>query len=355
MAKVKLLELAMHTVFEQPASGRAEPDIATGLTPLEPESATFIEKKLEEALEDSGEIVRMKKPPTPVPELLDNYILDKCDLLTFSSLAAVQLQQVQTRITPSGLLLVARVFHGDQESVLLAKMEHDVGVRAPLAHNSLGKRYHSLEIIRDLFMTSKTKVFKVGLFDYSFPENGHGRLRDNQAQEQDGALYFLHGFLGCEYTRRPEIITRDFYSAVAKSLKGTPVTERAGSFVALVQELTSNSKTIDAATFASSHLDESARQRFNHLRAAEGIPRRFIKNLSLIENELNSVEIRYDTGTILYTLPDQIDSTVVINGDQTTVSGSVQGFTPSTKRLKPSQLFPEVSPRQNEPPGSSGS
>jgi hypothetical protein len=341
---LELRELAIHVVLKQLRGVPVAPKLSEALTPLDRESSHFLEGKFLEAFDEANDIVRMDDPVSPVPSLIQQFHAGQLSLLDMSQLIAERLQEVQSGVTSDGLLLVGRATRERDRLLVIAKMEHERGARAEPRTDELGRSVYQIEVLNDLFLTSKTRVFKVAVFDDRCADIGNfrGRLSDSQSPGRQLADYFLHDFLGCERARRAEVITQDFFRTVSRKSRGMQPNERAKVYVAMVTDLSSNSRRVNVRDFAMNHLPVDMRDDFLQSVHDAGVPQVFVKDNSLIEGELNSIQIDFENGSILYSLPEEIGNSVVIGNDQTEVRSRPATVGPARKRLSQADRFPEV-------------
>jgi len=344
MPDFELRELAIHVVLKQPRGLHIEPRLSEALTPLDREASRFLEAKFTQAIEEANDIVRMDDPQSPLPELIQGYHSGGRNLLETSQLIAERLQMVQSGSTSDGLLLVGHASQDRRDLLVVAKMEHESGARAEPRTDGDGKSVYRIEVLNDLFLTSKTRVFKVALFDdrCADPETFRGRLTDSQVPGRALADYFLHDFLGCERARKAEVLTQSFFKAVARATRGLGISERARVHVAVITELSSNAQQVRVREFAASHLPVDAREDFLEVVRQANVPSVFTKDTALIEGELNSIQVDFENGSILYSLPEAIGETVLIAEDQTSVVSRPSSVASGGKRLSQVQRFPDV-------------
>ncbi len=344
MPSFELRELAIHVVLRQMKGHTVEPKLSQGLSPLDGASAQFLERKFHDALAEASDIVRMDDPDSLVPDVVHGYHLGLHGLLETSQLIARRLQQVQTGVTSDGLVLVGDVRRDAEKLLVIAKMEHERGARAEPVENAAGESVYQIELLDDLFLTSKTKVFKVASFDErcSKMEDFRGKLTDAQTTGRHVADYFLYEFLGCERARRAEVLTQSFFRAATKALRSMPVQERALIHVAMVTDLLSNARQVRVKDFAHNHVPRDMREDFIAAVTTAELPLAFTKDTTLIESELRSVQINYENGSILYSLPESIGESVIISDERTSVNSRPSALKPGTKRLSQAERFPEV-------------
>lgn len=115
--------------------------------------------------------------------------------------------------------------------------------------------------------------------------------------------------------------------------------------VAMVTDLLSNARQVRVRDFADNHVPRDMRDDFVAAFVAAELPLVFAKDTTLIDNELNSVQINFDNGSILYLLPESIGESVIIGDEETTVNSRASNVKAGTKRLSQVDRFPEVTRR----------
>jgi hypothetical protein len=129
---------------------------------------------------------------------------------------AMHLHASQTGVNPAGLLVVSSAVVDGNRALAILKLEKESGVRVHEDKTADGRRTLSMEHIRELMLTDRTKVFKVGLF---YPTTGgtvEGLVSDKQRGYQpqnEVADFFLKRFLGCALKQLPPVVTQDFLQA----------------------------------------------------------------------------------------------------------------------------------------------
>lgn len=176
---------------------------------------------------------------------------------------------------------------------------------------------YNVEYMRDLFLTGRTRVFKIALFllDEAALE---GWVSDLQARGPDIADFFLTTFLGCRLTSDPSVVTRTFHLAAEKFINeivSDPET-KVRYETALLAQLNSNDKEISLNTFANKYLDTKDRAPFVKDLAAAGVTTSFVKDTQLISKKLRKLQYEFSQG-VKVTYPADIPEDVVHVSAQT--------------------------------------
>lgn len=351
MPGIQLKELAIHVVLRQLRGTHLSPKLSQGLTPLDRETSQFLESKFVQAFDEANDIVRMDNPSSPTPDLIHRYHTGEIPLLELSQALGDRLQIAQTGATSDGLLLVGHALRDSEDVLVVAKMEHERGARAEPVVNSRGESVYQIELLNDLFLTAKTRVFKVAVFDRRCAnlDTFRGRLADSQVAGRDLADYFLHDFLGCERARKAEVLTKSFFRSVNNAVRSLPPQDRAQVHVAMMTHLLSNATQVRVREFAADHVPREIREDFLSTVEAAGVPNVFLKDTALISGDLSAIQVSFENGSILYSLPDQIGETVLIEEDRTSVVSRASQVGPARKRLSQVDRFPDVPTSDRRP------
>ncbi len=199
--------------------------------------------------------------------------------------------------------MVSATLHG-QRALAILKLEKESGVRVRQEATEGGPRILSLEHIRELMMTDKTKVFKAGLF-YGTDGTVEGLVSDHQRgylPQTEVADFFLKKFLGCKLRQVPSAVTRAFLQATEGFINDEirNATTKARYQIALLAEMQSTHGTIRPRDFAEQHFNTSDRQRYiDHLQQAQVPTQGFEKDTKLVESRLKNIRLDFESGLIM--------------------------------------------------------
>lgn len=226
-------------------------------------------------------------------------------LVAVSRTLASHLYGVQTGRNSPGLLAVitGRVDSGPCLGIL--KLEREQGLRVHIEIEG-GTTVVDVELLRDLTLTDKTKVFKTSLFRLtgSTADTLEGRVADDQRGLAEGtgvATFFLTTFLGCMLKISPEQATRAFAEAAESFFNERigDVERRARYQVALLAKLQDNTLDVRPRDFAQNVLEPADRSQFlDYVREAELDPdAAFEKDASLARS--NGFRMIFESGMAL--------------------------------------------------------
>lgn len=291
---------------------RAEPATSEALAPYDADVARFFERKISGSLTKGAQEIQ-PLPDAEVPRLILRHFAEESDLVTVSSELAHRLYDVQAGSMSSGLLVVVAANHGDEPVLVVLKLEKEEGARASQTRVE-GKTTLTVEYMRELFLTGRTRVFKVAAFRGHAPAGSlRGWVSDPQIQGTGIARFFLDDFLGCRLTEAPQVTTQRFHQLAEEYVNdqvADPAT-RARYETALVAELQSNRPALDVASFAEQNLDVDDRQPFAAHLQAGGVSRQFPKNLDLIKSKLRRLQYAFASGVRVTAPADAVDAEVL--------------------------------------------
>jgi hypothetical protein len=195
---------------------------------------------------------------------------------------------------------------GGTPVVAIVKLERERGVRFVLDEID-GRQVVDLELLRNLTLTDKTKVFKTALLVCPSSADATavtGRVSDDQRGRSEGlpvASFFLTTFLGCQPKVKAAKATFDFIRAANTSFNEDVVSpETRGRYqVALVAAMQSHTADLRPRSFANEHLDQVDRSTFLARVQKAGIDPNvaFPKDLSLVKVE--RFKLTFDSGMVL--------------------------------------------------------
>lgn len=238
--------------------------------PLDEQIRSYFERKIKQSLRNGGlEVAADPNGAPTVREGVAAILEDPHRLVAVSQDFAHHLDESQTRRNPAGLLVTAvgTVSEGDVVSVL--KLEREQGLQLRI-HDEGGHAEAVLQLLRDLTLTDKTKIFKTSLLRLDTPQDPEtmsGLASDDQRGREEGAgvaNFFLFTFLGCQLKTNPEKATRDFVLATQQFINEDVASDerRANYQVALLATLQSPTHDLHPKHFADEHLLATDRPHF---------------------------------------------------------------------------------------------
>lgn len=255
-----------------------------------------------------------------VREAVAAMIADANEIVAASRAVAEHLHASQTGRNSAGLLTVVIGTIDGAPCVCVLKLEREQGLRFNITTDDQGRNRVDLELLRQLTLTDKTKVFKTSLLTVGPGGDGaavRGRVSDDQRGRQDGvgvATFYLNEFLGCRLKESPAKQTREFVQA-AEEFFTEHVTnpQTHGTYqVAMLAEMQSNTMDLRPQDFAREHLQPADRQPFSQAMRDAGLDPTvpFEKDISLVR--ISKFRIDFEHGMVLVGPPAAMDQHVNI-------------------------------------------
>jgi hypothetical protein len=310
MIEVGLLQVdgaIFHQIPEKhelaPDGSAAQPIRSTIESPLDDELEFFLRNRLARTFGEAAQPVRREADSaSPTPDMVSDALAGPTPdiVVPFHPLADL-LHDVQAHNSPSGLLTVVRGSCGATPILAIAKIEEERGLSFSTEIDGEDVRVE-VAIQDGLVLTDKTEVFKAAIF-YLQDENLVGLVTDDQAgsaYNRPTSNYWLHDFLGCEYSNDVDVATRDWIKATkhfARSdLKDDPQ-KQSDVLTAMHTELRSNRTTIDPKRFIENHVPLDRQDRALERLRTNGVPnRRFPKSESVAASAPPKRKYIFDSG-----------------------------------------------------------
>ncbi|WP_242453420.1 nucleoid-associated protein [Mycolicibacterium sp. P9-64] len=293
------------------------PKLSEIVSPYDAEVARFFERKISESLSKSKHAIQPADDERRVPILIAEQLADPKDgLLDASTSLAGHLFAAQSGAMSPGLLVVMEgTYRSAAPFLAVLKLEKEEGARAATTEID-GRSTFSVEYMKDLFLTGRTRVFKVSVFMVgdADPPKLRGWISDPQSRGIAVADFFLDVFLGCALVDDPRITTRQFHTE-AESFINNRVADPATKMryeTALVAELQGNSTEINIRSFAARHLDLHDRAPFEKAVTTAGVARSFVKDTS--QTKLARVQYEFMQGVKVSYPADTPDDVVSVSG-----------------------------------------
>lgn len=231
-----------------------------------------------------------------------DFPVNEKDAISVTQGIAKELHVVQTAQNPGGILLFIQCHTGQRHALAILKVEREEGVRIRRDQNISGQTTFSVQHIKDLMLTKKTKLFKIVLFYINDADQVIGYLCDQQqgySQKGGVANFFLKDFLGCKLKEEPHITTKKFFEITVEYLNNVdlPAEAKTQIHTHLISELTNNNPAINPLDFARRSLPSDKIQNYmNKLAENELAQSTFIKDNLLISGKIKKVQYEFQSG-----------------------------------------------------------
>jgi hypothetical protein len=309
-------------VHDVPHGGRddEEPVLTDAPITLDPTLISYFRGKIIKSLGRGVEVVVDPDGAPCVRDCVSGILGDEARLVELSRTLAIHLHTIQTGRNSSGLLTVLLGTIDEGSCVSILKLEREEGLRFKIDTDPRGRRTIDLELLRELTLTNKTKVFKTSLFllpHAGDPMSMHGRVSDDQRARDDGvgvATFFLSTYLGCGLKTNPEKATLDFVQASERFFNsGVTNPEKRGRYqVALLAAMQDNNLDIRPTDFATTNLEPVDRANYATALREVGIDPSvpFQKDISLVK--VSGFRMQFDSGMVLVGKREDLDERVEI-------------------------------------------
>lgn len=298
---------------------------------LDDQLRAYFRRKIIKSLELRGLEVVVDPDADPcVRDAVTALLGDDSRLVEVSQGVGRHLDAVQTGRNSAGLLAVVLGEIDGARCVSLLKLEREQGLRFAMDVDQQGRTVVDLELLRELTLTDKTKVFKTSLFRLGSSGDSAtmvGRVSDDQRGRGDGegvAAFFLSTFLGCQLATSPEKATLDFVRATQAFINdGVQSPEKKGRYqVALLAKMQDELSDVRPRDFANASLDQPDRAPFvERVREAGFDPDiTFQKDTSLIK--VGGFKITFRNGMVLVGRREDLEQRVEIRPDDAMQPGA---------------------------------
>lgn len=275
----------------------------------------FIQLRLREALAGRARpVIEDDEAGSSSPNLIRGLLgVGTGNLVADSATLARGLHERQKWVSPIGLVMVITGKLDGERCLVIAKMEHEEGMRVQPTSTVDGKRTYKAEYLKDLILGEGTQVFKVGVFKKSGAQAGMklaGEVVDAQQAGAGVAAYFVE-YLGCMFTQRADVLTEKFFKEtqrfISKAAKDDP--EKTAEYeIALLSEMQSGAKRLVPETFAQVHLRKEDRDEYLGRMLSSGLPLKgFEKDIDLVRSTIRRMKVQTLRGATMLVPPDMYE------------------------------------------------
>jgi hypothetical protein len=335
-------EIQTAVVHDVPHGGQQDEEPALTDAPINLDTALtgYFRGKIIKSLGRGVEVVVDHDGSPCVRESVTALLEDPGRLVQVSQTLASHLHAVQSGRNSSGLLTVLLGTTDAGPCVSILKLEREEGLRFKIDTDQRGRRTIDLELLRELTLTNKTKVFKTSLLTLTtagVPISMYGRVSDDQRGRDDGvgvATFFLSTYLGCALKANPEKATLDFVQTSERFFNGgiTNPEKRGRYQIGLLALMQNNELDISPAHFGEANLEPVDRANyFEALRGAgidPNIP--FQKDISLVK--ISGFRMLFQNGMVLVGKREDLEDRVAIHPNSASQDAHVE-ITDTIKQL----------------------
>lgn len=306
-----LTSIMMHQIVRPSAQAPFELVLTEEPVDLTAQNREFLTGRLVDALRTRDlPIIEDVAIGSPSPGRVRSIWADTTQLVTESRGMASELRDRQPGTSLPGLLVVALARLGQDDVIVVAKIEHQTAIRIETQTNDAGHQVFVLERLRDLVFGDGAKVYKVAVFSRAASSTGplSGDIAD--VQNRGGfATYFLSTFLGMKLREEPAVLTSQFLERMTKTINESSLTpeDKLDTQTALITQLGSNLARIDPRGFIRDYVPEGFQSEIAHLAEQEHVPMsQFQKDTSQLGSKLKRLRLDYSNDIIVIAPPEEV-------------------------------------------------
>jgi hypothetical protein len=292
---------------------------------LTQELKIFFKDKLTETISKKGFKVYFDPDTTsPIPSLVS--LLNSSprkNIVKASKEIAKHLLDMQSGSNPAGIVVVIEGTIKSKNITAILKLERDEGARL---HKNTSKHIIDIETVKDLMLTKKTRLYKVGIFHMrdNFGIDYDGFVSDNQLEIDSPSIvakFFLEKYLGCKIYGDTRTETKSFFEITKKFILTLedPI-KKAKYYEHLISYSNKPDNVINPKDFCVNYLEADDRQSYeDHLRQNHFSTDQFIKDTELINSHLKKMMIDFENDISILSrngeLGDKVKLTNAQDGD----------------------------------------
>ena len=245
------------------------------------------------------------------------FSINDSDFVLLSKTIASHLNNIQSARSPGGLVTIIIANIQNRKVVGILKLEREEGARLEQTQRE-GRPTYDILHLRDLILTEKTKLFKIGLFfNEGLEELGYeGKICDNQLSfipHREVAAFFLTSFLGCRLGGDPRVETKEFFTVSQEYFKEKiedPIVQMKYN-LHLLSYISNERGVINPRSFARANIGTTHQQQYiNHLEENGIKIADIIRDTSLIEHKINKMILEFENGIKIIGSQENFDEKV---------------------------------------------
>jgi hypothetical protein len=173
LATLKIERAIIHDIPKRLRGQELRPDLSQTDSPLDDDTAVHLHRKIVGTIggKSAYELTFLENTESPVPPIVREYTASRRnpnDFVSKSQRLARHLFELQRGSSSAGLLCVLDCTAANRRGLAILKVERESGARLNSTFRD-GKRTLQMSVVRDLLLTTGTKLFKNALFLRSGP------------------------------------------------------------------------------------------------------------------------------------------------------------------------------------------
>jgi len=328
LARLKIKRAVFHDVPDRPKAVETKPVLADLETKIDAGKARILYDRITQVL-GSKHAYGMRfsaVPSTNVPAEVRAFTSKEHtseEFVAMSRALANYLFAQHTGATSPGLLCVMYVTVGARNGLAILKLERQEGAEIKFSGEE-GKRVFDFDVLENLILTDKTRLFKSALFvrtgvgDDDFDSSGC----DSQGpgSSEDVARFWLT-YLGCQLEEEPRVSTRKWFDA-SLAFANEQIADAVAKntfYEHIHSELKSNRKNVSPRQFLEDYVPAALRVPYKQFLEDHKVPlHAFTKDISEVRTRLRRKALHTAHG-ISVTVPEDEEQLVKVKADQIVV------------------------------------
>jgi len=273
LAALAIERVIIHDIPRKKRGSEEKPSLSDTDSPLDVDTTLHLHRKIVETIggKSAYELDFADPTESPVPEIVRSYTSaprNQDQFIEHSRRLANYLFELQSGSSSAGLLCVLDCTVTGRRAISILKVERESGARLNATMVN-GKRTFKMSVVRDLLLTTGTKLFKNALFLRS-GANGEFLISGCDTQRANTNIemaQFWSKFLGCQMREVPRIATKRFLDINIEYIDqhiDDPVA-KADWYSHVTSELTSKKRRISPRAYIDDYVPEDHRVPFEEL------------------------------------------------------------------------------------------
>lgn len=317
LASLTIERAIIHDIPRRLRGQDVQPELSQTDSPLDDDTAVHLHRKIVDTIggRNAYELVFLERTESPVPPIVREYTgsrRNRDDFVKKSQRLATHLFEVQRGSSSPGLLCVLDCVATNRRAFAILKVERESGARLNSTVRD-GKRTFEMSVVRDLLLTTGTKLFKNALFLRTGPADDDFSIAGCDTQRWTTYVemaQFWFSFLGCELQVAPRIATKRFFELNREYIKThvTDPVEKSDWYDHTVSEMKSQKRSISPRQFIDDYVPRHHQQPFeDFLRERKFSLRQFALDASDIASKLRRLSYHTDRGATVSVPADAQD------------------------------------------------
>jgi hypothetical protein len=325
LARLRIVRMIFHDVPNRPRGIETAPILADLETPLDARRAKIIYTRLTQVIgsKHAYSIRFSPAPATLVPSEMRTFTREARESEEFVQMSrrlAGYLFAQHNGATSPGLLCVTAVTAGAKTGVAILKLERQEGAEIKFRGEE-GSRVVDMDVLENLILTDKTRLFKSALFlrnGLGDDDFDLGACNSQVPGNSDDLTRFWLTYLGCVLEQEPRVATKRWFEVsltFANDVIADAV-EKNDFYEHLHSELKSNRRRVSPNQFIEDYVPRPLRTQYRQFLEENHVSlQAFPKDVAEISSRLRKRRLHTSHG-ISVSVPEEEERLVTVQRDQ---------------------------------------